>query len=118
VSPGLEFGPAGHAGHEHAGGFEEIGPDQAITALGDPAGPIDLARGISSRRQSEVGTDASGAPEATGLANRGAKSQGIDPEPPRPPDSRANPRACRSAPSEPHTYHCNCRPIAQSAPQH
>jgi hypothetical protein len=41
--PGLEPAPVMHAGHEHAGGLEEVGPDQAITAFGDPAGPIDFA---------------------------------------------------------------------------
>ena len=43
---------------------------------------------------------------------------GLDPEAPKPPDSKATPRACRRAPSEPDTYHCNCRSIVQSAPQH
>ena len=68
----------GDAGHEHAGGFEEIGPDQAITAFGDPAGLIDFARGIAARRQPEVGADASGSLKAAGITNRGAEGRGID----------------------------------------
>ena len=47
-----------------------------------------------------------------------AAMTGLDPEASSPPDSRASPRACRRAPSERHTYHCNCRPIAESAPKH
>jgi hypothetical protein len=53
-----------HAGHEHAGGLEEVGPDHGIAAFGDPAGPIDLARGMAAWRQPEVGADAPGASEA------------------------------------------------------
>ncbi len=42
---------------QHAGGLEEVSPDHGITAFGDPTAPIDLARGIAARRQSDIGAD-------------------------------------------------------------
>jgi len=68
--PGLEPAPVGHAGEQHACGLEEVGSHHGIAAFGDPAGPIDLARGVAARRQAEVGANRPGAPGAGRLVYR------------------------------------------------
>ena len=65
VTPGLELAPLRHAREQHAGGLEEIGPEHSIAAFGDPTAPINLARGIAARRQSDKGADRPEPPAAS-----------------------------------------------------
>ena len=78
VTPGFELAPVLHPGEQHAGGLEQVGPEHSIAALGDPPAPVDLARGIAARRQSDIGAHRPGAPEAGRLVDHRAESQGGD----------------------------------------
>jgi hypothetical protein len=49
VTPGFEFAPVAHPGEQHAGGLEKVAPHHGIAASGDPAAPVDLARGSAAR---------------------------------------------------------------------
>src|SRR5215472_448331 len=83
MAPSLELAPSLHTGEQHTSSLEEAGSDHGIAALGDPAGQVDLARGIAAWRQSEVGADTPGASEAAWLIDSGAEGQGINRADPR-----------------------------------
>jgi len=48
---------------QHPGGLDQIGEHQPVTAFGDAAGAIGLARAVASRGQAEIGADIGGAAE-------------------------------------------------------
>ena len=43
-----------NAGQQDVGGFEQVAPGHAVFGLGDPSGPVDLARLVRARREAQV----------------------------------------------------------------
>src|ERR1700755_2723562 len=68
-APGFERRPLCYAGEQHIGSLVEVTSQQFVAAFRDSAGPVDLAGGVSSGRQSDVGSDASRSLEAGGVVD-------------------------------------------------
>src|SRR5512147_1898268 len=75
-TPGLERREACHPVEQHAGGLEQIGARQWITALGDPPRAVELTGLMAARRQAKIGADARGASEPAGIANHADEGDG------------------------------------------
>lgn len=56
-TPGLERRPSLDAS-QLGGGLEQVGPDERVTAFGDPAVLVGLARLVTPWRQAQISTDA------------------------------------------------------------
>jgi hypothetical protein len=77
-APGFKRRPLCYAGEQDIGCLVEVTSQHRIAACRDSARPIDLAGCVSSGRQSDIGSDASRLPEASGVIDRCKKAKSGD----------------------------------------
>src|SRR5262249_24907904 len=73
--PKFECRPLCDTGEQHVGCLVEIGSQQLIAAFRDSARPVGLPGCVSSGRQSDIGSDASRPPKASGVIDRRKKAK-------------------------------------------
>src|SRR2546427_7930371 len=76
--PGFECRPLCYTGEQHIGCLVEVTSQHLIAAFRDPTCPVDLAGCKPSRRQSDIGPNASRPPEASGIVDRGKEAKSRD----------------------------------------
>src|SRR5262249_2399208 len=77
-APGFERRPLCYAGEQDIGSLVEVTSQQLVAAFRDSAAPVDLARGVSAGRQSDIGSDASRTLEAGGIVDRRKEAKSRD----------------------------------------
>src|SRR5262245_12820497 len=74
-APSLECRPLCYAGEQHIGCLVEVTSQHLIAAFRDSPRPVDLAGCVSSGRQSDISSDVSRLPKASGVIDRRKKAK-------------------------------------------